>query len=430
MQRVTSIRRSPGPDRGPKGASPRLAGPGDATRQGRRAAARRPGSRGLRARLGVALGLIAIVVSACTSATGPEPAAVDASPTATALAIVSPTPSLAPTPTPSPTPDVAKLFLARLAGMPQASMAVSAKIDVAGIPATISGRLDAVGADQFMTLTTAVGDFRRTDEQVTIAGRTYKRTGNAPWYQQPAATVGDKVLSTISGSVLSLADAGTESRGGLLLHRLVPSDSHLSPALAGLDGTGTVALLCFAKDDGTPMLLELTIDATTGTPPVRVTGTMDFTFTPGAAPTIAPPSPIFATFASTRGYAFSHPSTWVASSTDIGESFGGPRGSTVAVYAVPAGRETVASIANQTVAALRSQLKATIDSDTEGTLGGEPARILVYHYSSTGVVAFGIDTIAIHGTSAVNINWASRAGAEEADSTTFGFVQESFRFTP
>jgi hypothetical protein len=135
-----------------------------------------------------------------------------------------------------------------------------------------------------------------------------------------------------------------------------------------------------------------------------------------------------------------HPDGWDARNGSGWESFDGPNYETVGVYvearaqdgALPRdAKKTLTSLSASDVQIIMSQLEgSTIVSNVAGALGGEPARAIVYTYTDPGGTAlFAIDVVALHGPDAVNLNWSSPTGNEQADAATFGDVVSSFKFT-
>lgn len=376
--------------------------------------------RGDARRLVTALGIVALILSACT--VGASPAA---SPSRTGPA--TPTPTV--TPDPSPSPDVAGLFIARVRAMTEVSMLISGDLRMSGQVVTVTGRGDISGADQAMTITMTLGDIEETVEQVVIADHRYTRTGAGAWYESTAASEGSLGGAvTVSGAI----DRGLEVKDGQRLHRLESDGAALGPSAIGFDGTGTVDLTFFARDDGTPVIMEFTVDLTqgSGASAQRLTGTLDFTFVEGAKLTITAPEPVFTTYRSEQGYALGYPVGWDRESSEGWEVFWGPNLEDVAVWVDTTGEDTLTSFSASDVYYLKTELKARIDSNTASTLGGEPARRIEYRTTSDDGLEYSCVWIdAIHGSKAVTLEWGAPVGNEAADTATFEYVIDSFEFT-
>ena len=375
-------------------------------------------------RLAISIVAIATVMAACSPAVTTSPNA-SSSPLAESSARPSPTPSASPI----PSPDVAGLFVVKLKALTTASMTVSATLQVGSVPVTIDGRYDHRGAEHYSSLTTTAGTTKQTTDETTWTGKTYTRTNGAPWYEKPATSGGGQGFASITASILSARDIGLVTKGGQSLHHLVPGGPAIDPKAIGFDGSGTVTTDFYAAADGTPTLIEFSIDVTQASS--HVTGIMDFTFSNAVPSTITgPPDPIFTTFTSKKGYALGYPAGWDAKPQDGWDTFNGPNTEFLQVQTRARGTSSLATEAADDVYGLKADLKATIVSNKPAAMGGEPARVITYRYKDKGGVdVFGIDVWAIHGATSYVVDWESLAGNEPADTATLGFVADSFKFT-
>ncbi len=334
-------------------------------------------------------------------------------------------------PTPTPSPAVAALFVAKLQAMSIRGMAVTGELQVDGATQTITGRYDSDGTNSVLTTTWTSAGVTWANDESTWAGKTYGRSGDAPWYEKTSPTVNDSTLGRVIKSVSAVADMGVVTKSGQQLHRLVPTGLTVTPADVGVQGTGTVKLAFFGLNDGTPVGLELTIDVTesSGAKTASMIGTLDFTFTPGASAVHAP-DPVFVTLVSERGFSVGRPVDWDPRVSGNCEGFDGPGLEWLGACPYDKGSQTLTGRAAAVVSALKQQVRGEITANEAGELGGEPARIITYHYiADNGFVGFGIYVIAFHGTRGIDLTWESPIGNEDADAKTFGYVIDSFRFT-
>lgn len=345
-----------------------------------------------------------------------------------------------PTPQATPTPDVGALFLAQLKALSVGSMTVKGTFTVAAVPVTVVGRYDFSGEDQYSTLTTSAGGASQTDETETWSRKEYERHSGGPWYPKGASSTasptpspsGASDLGSYLKSLKTLTDKGVVTKDGQALHRLVPPTT-IAPAAVGFEGTGTTSIDFYAKADGTPVLIEIALDlklgATASAQPMS--GTMVFTLVPGAKPALTAPEPVFATVVSSDGFSFGYPAAFDRRVDDVDcTGFDGPNLEWVGGCAHPKGSETLTGRSAAVVLALKEEVNAKVASNVEGKLGGEPARVITYSYTAAnGFEGFGIYVVAFHGSTGIDLTWESPVGNERADTQTFGYVIDSFKFT-
>lgn len=370
-----------------------------------------------RAEVLVLIAGLVFVLSACgAGASGTRGPTATAAPTATRVA------------SPSPTPDVAALFVAKLKAMTAGRMTMTAELVIGGVAATVDGRYDVNGQDSYETTTVSVGQQKMTNEETTVLGKAYKRAGDAPWYEQKAAGTGG---SAVTKAIMAATDTGVVTWEGQRLHKLAPSGTTLGPKDFGFDdGTATLAL--FAKDDGTPVAVEVRLDATQGTGAAlkTVTGTMTYTFVPGVTPKIDKPDPIFVTYASPTGYSVGHPQGWDERPEKDWTYLEGPNDEELGVYAAAKGSETVTSATAAYVYMLKTDFKATILSNAAGSLAGETGRVVTYTFKDdAGMEYAGSAFVVIHGSTLVVADWISPPAGDTTESETRQYVLASFAFT-
>ena len=234
-------------------------------------------------------------------------------------------------------------------------------------------------------------------------------------------------IAVLTASILAVGDQRIKTKDGQQLHDLAPAIQSIDPKNIGVNGTGTVTVDFFAKDDGTPVIMEFTLDHLEGNPAVHLTGTMDFTFTSADA-TVAAPDPLFTTLSSKRGYKVGYPQDWSATRVNGWDTLRGPNGEVMQVRTGPF-TGSLAALSGNDVYILKKQDKVTIISNTSAVLDGVPARLIKYRFRMSGVSVYGIDLVAVRKGSAFALEWESLAGNESADTTTFALEVESFVFS-
>jgi hypothetical protein len=368
--------------------------------------------------------ILALLVASCTAGGTAAPSLSDASPS----------------PSPSPSPNVGALFLDQLKALSTGSMTVKGTLTIANVPVSVEGRYDFSRGASYSTMTTSAAGTSETDETERWLGKEYERRNAGPWYPKEASSAasptpsssGSSDLGAYLKSLTTLTDKGVVTKDGQALHRLSPPTT-IAPATLGFEGIGTTAIDFFARADGTPVMIEIALDLSQGATasPQPLSGTMLFTFVPNAKPAIVAPKPVFATLVSSDGFSFGYPADFEARSgeTDCA-GFDGPNLEWVGACTHPKDGETLTGRSAAVVRALKTEVKATIASNVERELGREPARVITYTYTAkNGFEGFGIYVIAFHGSTGLDLTWESPVGNEAADTQTFGYVIDSFKFT-
>lgn len=350
-----------------------------------------------------------------------------------------PTPTTAPSSTPAPTPDVAGLFRSAFAAVESGVLSMTGTATVGAVQLSLTGTTTSNGPDSTSSSTTVVGGVTSTTERVTLGGKHYVRTPPGPWLEDGATAsspdLGDE-LERIAGLVVA---AGTESRSGQLLYRLVPPDgTSFDPAALGLGSAGATnvasTVTFYALEDGTPVAMTLTLgwSQPSGTKTVDASMELEVEFSElGVAHTIRAPSDIWAVATSTRyGYRVAHPGDWDFDQSDkTYDYFWSPGDTFVGAFRdkLPSG-VTLNKATAVEVASLKSSMKAKSVENEEATLGGVKARLLSANGVNGGADVAIFEAITIKDGYIHYLIWFSPAGHESSDLTTFRQMMATFAF--
>jgi hypothetical protein len=151
----------------------------------------------------------------------------------------------------------------------------------------------------------------------------------------------------------------------------------------------------------------------------------------GSAALVAAPEDPWERFTSTKlGYSMAHPAGWTVTEGDGQDSYlldGTPY---VTVAPVAAKSYTLDRLASELIASYQKQLKVKPDSDTEMMLGGQPARLLTYHFTrDDGVKVYVADAVTIAGDTGWEVFLTEQAGSEADDTPLFRAMVSTFKLT-
>lgn len=375
------------------------------------------------------------LLGGCTSSATTAPSALPATPATPSVAII--TPVATATPTPSPI-DVAATFIKTMA-----NPALSANLDLTGtltagkLEIPVSGSMTLHGHDTQSSMTLAMPGGSQTTESINVGADSYTRTAPGPWLWEANKTTDASLTQALAG-LLNASDAGVVTKGGRQLHHIVPAGGFsIPPSAFGLTDPAirnpTVTIDFYADDHGQPAIMAIGVSWTqaAGTQTVPATMALDMAFRDlGSAVRIEAPSDVWTTFTSKRfGYSAAHPADWTVKEAKSDDEFG-PAGQAL-VYVAP---ETVGAMA---LASFRDQLVASYnvefgkpESDTDTTLGGQPARLLVWHATNkAGQQLFLEDVITVRNSTGWELFLVDLAGNESADLAVFNALTATFAFT-
>jgi hypothetical protein len=376
--------------------------------------------------------VLTVLLSACSVAVSAAPSS---NPSPSSAPVVTPLPS------PSPSPDTAALFLAKYRGMTSAALTLSADLERAGVPLELRGNYEVAGANDHWVLWAGAAGSVPASERETWAGTVYERTGDGPWYQVSAATPSVSAAPSAGGaggigsfvtSLVGVKDMGVEVKAGQQLHRLSADGVSIEPVALGIDGTGTVTLDVYARDDGSPVLMEFTLDLDTGTTaaPEPLTGTLDLAFEPTMVPVITAPTPVWVVFTSEKGYSLGHPADWARRDHDGWESFEAPREEMVGVVVEPDFMSSLAAFDAAHISVVETTLGAQVASDETISLDGVPAHRITYMYQTDAGLTMASDVVAVRDKTAVLLSWVAVPDSSPGFSLSNPeWIIASFKFT-
>ena len=377
-------------------------------------------------RRAAALLLTLLVLGGCSSQTATPTPTASIAPLATA------------TPAPSPTPvDVGSLFLPQITAMTRGTLELSGALTVGPQSGAVSGTIAFIGSDEDQITTIAIGSTTSKTETIHVAGHGYTKQGDGPWFEDATPPVAGKDLTTVLKGLTTLSDQGTETRHGVLVHRLeLPAGTVIDPAAFGLTDPGqkspTVSVVFFADETGKPisMLVNETWSQVSGTTTIPVTVALEMRF--GAStPSIQAPASVWARFSSTRfHYAMAHPADWDVSTADkTVDRFASPGEAFVLIdrIKVPSGSILNDAAKGEIASARRDGF--TLVTNQAITLDGQPGRILTFRGKISGSAYVMDVAVTLRAGYGYEFFWFSPKGHEADDLALFRQMLATFAFT-
>ncbi len=380
-------------------------------------------------RRAAALLLAVLVLGGCSATPTPTPGQ---------AATTAPSPTLAGTVAPSPSPvDVASLFLPQIAALTRGTLDVSGTLTTGPQTGAVSGTIAFIGSDSDQVLTIATGATSLTTETIHLAGRAYSKQGDGPWFEDPTRPVAGKDLATVLKGVTALTDAGTETRHGLLVHRLeLPAGTVIDPAAFGFSDPSmkspTVSVVFYADETGKPvsMVVNASWSQVSGTTTIPVSMVLEMQFGP-SSPSIQAPTNVWARFSSTRfHYAMAHRADWDVSTADPrADRFASPGDPFVLIdrVKIPAGT-ILNDAARGEIAAAKSNGFAFVTNQAMA-LGGEPARLITFRGKVSGAAYVMYVAVTLRTGYGYEAFWFSPKGHEADDLALYRQMLATFSFT-
>jgi hypothetical protein len=150
----------------------------------------------------------------------------------------------------------------------------------------------------------------------------------------------------------------------------------------------------------------------------------------GSATSVEAPTDVWTTFSSKRfGYSAAHPADWTVKEAKSDDEFG-PTGQAI-VYVAPqsVGAIALASFRDQLVASYKVEFGKP-ESDADSKLGGQPARLLVWHATNeAGQQLVLEDVITVRKGTGWEVFLVDLADNESADLAVFSALTATFAFT-
>ncbi len=270
-------------------------------------------------RSGVALVMVAValLLGACGSEA-------TTSTSETTLTTIAPTTTVPP-PTTTTTlgpGDIVKIFIGAISSPDfRGDADVTTELRADEIVITGTGRIAFDGGNSY-----AIMDFLgTTNETLDIDGVKYTSRNGGPWVSDevvgrpfgsaPTATAApgaDLELAVWMQTVATLTHRGEVADGDLVLHRLEPANGAMNPAALGFgdDENVTVEATFWARDDGQPHAIDLTIDDWSD-PEITYTLSLRMEFTtPDPEQVVEAPTEHLYRHSSDLGFTIGYPRNW------------------------------------------------------------------------------------------------------------------------
>jgi hypothetical protein len=369
-----------------------------------------------------------MLLAACGGTTTPSPT-------------TQPTPTVAATPTPL---DVRAEFI-RIAADPE----FSARATITGTAAfgdaegTVEGTLRGSGDDSAQSLTIGFAGASQTIESVSKGDASWTKEDVGPWLaDEEAGSSGEGSLTEWLRTLADLENLGVETRNGRQLVHLRPEGgAPVPPEALGFDAATItdpeVTIDFFVAGDGTPVIFVIDARwvAEIEGQQVQIELTLDYVLEDVGQPiTITRPTDIWTrTSNDDLGYTMARPDGWEVHASADGDTYLLDGVDWVHVVPEP---DAVGLSLDEFQAALTAtytdRFGVAPQSISPGTLGGEPAKLLVFSFAADdGSPLVLLDLIAIHG----NVGWevfmiTSGGTTLPDDAALFGMFTASFGFTP
>jgi hypothetical protein len=341
-----------------------------------------------------------------------------------------PTATLAPSPSPV---DVSSLFLPQIANVTRGVLDVTGSVTVGAQTGAVGGTIAFIGSDSDQVLTIAIGASTSTSETIHLAGQAFAKQGDGPWFLDPKPPVAGKDLMSVLKGVTTLRDTATETRNGVLVHKLeLPAGTVVDPVAFGLTDPSmkspAVSIVFYADETGMPISihLDVTWSQASGATTIPASMELELRFTP-SSPSFQAPTNVWSRFTSTRfHYAMARPADWDVSTSDkMVDRFQGPADAFILVDRIKVPSGTILNdAARGEIAALRKGGFALLTNQAT-TLGGQPARLLAFR----GKAYVGYVAVTLRGGYGYESFWFDHTGHEATDLALYRQMLATFTFT-
>ncbi len=334
---------------------------------------------------------------------------------------------------------MAQAFLARLLAARTGVLPISGSMKVGAVDVAISGSLTIAGSDSQSTIVLEAPGGSQTQDSIRVGATEWNRAGDGPWVANPEPVDRSKSLPAFLAGLTSLEDVGVETRDGRQLHHLRPPASlTVSAEALGFATPGvqdaTVGVDFWAEADGTPALWSFAIAwrQASGATSVPIQLAMDLDLAGlGRSATVEAPADAWERFTSTRdGYSMAHPAGWTVTQSSGQDTYllDGTPYVTVAPRALPG--STLDQLHASLLASNETELKAKPETDVAIMLGGQPGRLLTYHFTNAQKQAvYLVDAIAMNGDTGWEVFFTEQAGSEKDDTPVFEGMLSTLTFT-
>jgi hypothetical protein len=377
-------------------------------------------------RRAAAIALAVIILGGCNASTP--------TPTPSQLATLAPPATLAPSPSPV---DVSSLFLPQITKVTRGTLQVTGTVTFGAQTGAVTGTIAFIGPDSDQVLAIAVGASTSTTETIHLAGQGYTKQGDGPWFQDSKAPVAGKDLGSFLKSVTTLRDTGTETRHGVLVHRLeLPAGTVIDPAAVGFTDASmkspTVAIVFYADETGKPisMLLNVTWSQVSGETTIPASMALELRFT-SSSPSFQAPTNVWVRFTSTRfHYAMARPADWNVSTTyKQADRFASPSEAFVLVDRVKASSGAILNdVAKDEIAGAKSG-GFTLVTNQALTLGGQQARLLTFRGKASGTDFVMYVAVTLQAGYGYEAFWFSPKGHDASDLALYREMLATFTFS-
>ncbi len=115
--------------------------------------------------------------------------------------------------------------------------------------------------DASSSLTTRILGVARTEDRVMLGKTTYSRDNGGKWTKRNRTPADAAGMAEMLTAVQVMNDTGSETKNGVVLHRIEAVDTAALAAALQAAGTGThyeLELVFWVADDGSPAVIEVT----------------------------------------------------------------------------------------------------------------------------------------------------------------------------
>lgn len=353
---------------------------------------------------------------------------------ATIAPSATPTPTLAPSPSPV---DVSSLFLPQITKLTRGTLDVTGTVTIGAQTGAVSGTIAFIGPDSDQVLAIAVGTSTSTTETIHLAGQGYTKQGDGPWFQDPKPPVAGKDLGSFLKGVTTLRDTGTETRHGVLVHRLeLPAGTVIDPAAVGFTDPAmknpTVSMVFYADETGKPtsLLLNVTWSQASGATTIPASMALELRFT-ASSPSFQAPSNVWGRFTSTRfHYSMARPADWnVSTSLKSFDRFQSPSEAFVLMDRGPIPSGTILNDEARSVTSGARANGFALVANMQTTVGGQQARLLTFRGKVSGRASVMYIAVTLRGGYSYEGFWFSLHGHEATDLALYRQMLATFTFT-
>jgi hypothetical protein len=157
---------------------------------------------------------------------------------------------------PAASPSLVESYTSRVSAsdfQASGSIAGTVSVTISGkkVDGTYSGVFKSNGNDSSSTTTLTFPGSTTTSDEVSVGDSTYSRTDGGAWTKKARSSTGLYLAAIATGGV---TDKGIETHNGQRLHHLDPVNPPDAKSLLNNPNmtAGTIAVVLWAKDDGTP----------------------------------------------------------------------------------------------------------------------------------------------------------------------------------